>query len=292
MSSDPFALLLAPFDYQFMTRGILVGTLIGAVCGWLSCYVVLKGWSLLGDALSHAVVPGIAIAYALGLPFAPAAFISALLAVGGIGLIKGQGALKSDAAIGVVFSAFLALGLVLISLNPGGVQLTTILFGNLLGIGDSETVQLIIISLVCILALSLRWKDLMLYCFDEGHARVMGLNTVWLNVLLLSMLSLMTVGALQAVGALLVVAMLITPGACAWLLTDRFGHMLWLAPLIGALCAFTGSWASYFMDSSVGGAIVLLQTLCFLVILVLAPRHGLLARRRRPAPDAVGEEWP
>lgn len=280
MSGDLLTLLLEPFEYSFMTRGIWVGTLIGAVCGWLSCYVVLKGWSLLGDALSHAVVPGVAIAYVMGLPFAPAAFISALLAVGGIGLVKGHGALKNDAAIGVVFSAFLALGLVLISLNPSGVQLSTILFGNLLGIGDSETVQLVVIALLCITLLALRRQDLLLYCFDEGHARVIGLNTRWLNALLLSALALMTVGALQAVGALLVMAMLITPGACAWLLTDRFRNMLWLAPLTGGACAFLGSWMSYFTDTSVGGTIVLLQTLCFLAIFVLAPRHGLLARQR------------
>lgn len=273
-------LLAEPFGYQFMVKAILGGGAVGAVCAVLSCFVTLKGWSLLGDALSHAVVPGVAIAYLAGAPFLLGAVLSGLFAVLGIGAIERATKLRGDAVIGVVFTAFFAFGLLLISLYPSNLRLTTILFGNLLGIADADLWQLFAVGAGCLLVVAVRWKDLLLYCFDAQHARAIGLPTGRLHLLLLGLLSLTAVAALQAVGALLVVAMLITPGATAHLLTDRFPRMLVLAAVMGAATAMAGAYASYFLDGSTGGLIVLAQTGLFLLALVLAPKHGLLRRAK------------
>lgn len=273
-------LLAEPFGYQFMVKAILGGGAVGAVCAVLSCFVTLKGWSLLGDALSHAVVPGVAIAYLAGAPFLLGAVLSGLFAVLGIGAIERATKLRSDAVIGVVFTAFFAFGLLLISLYPSNLRLTTILFGNLLGIADADLWQLFAVGAGCLLVVAVKWKDLLLYCFDAQHARAIGLPTGRLHLLLLGLLSLTAVAALQAVGALLVVAMLITPGATAYLLTDRFPRMLVLAAVMGAVTAMAGAYASYFLDGSTGGLIVLAQTGLFLLALALAPKHGLLRRAR------------
>jgi len=271
-------LLVEPFGYQFMVKAILGGGAVGAVCAVLSCFVTLKGWSLLGDALSHAVVPGVAIAYLAGAPFLLGAVLSGLFAVLGIGAVERATKLRGDAVIGVVFTAFFALGLLLISLYPSNLRLTTILFGNLLGIADADLWQLFAVGAGCLLVVAAKWKDLLLYCFDAQHARAIGLPTGRLHLLLLGLLSLTAVAALQAVGALLVVAMLITPGATAFLLTDRFPRMLVLAAVMGAVTAMAGAYASYFLDGSTGGLIVLAQTALFLLALALAPKHGLLRR--------------
>lgn len=286
--------LLSPFDYEFMWKAILGGGAVGAMCGFLSCFVTLKGWSLLGDALSHAVVPGVALAALIGAPFAAGAFLTGLLAVVGIGVIERNSAIKNDAVIGVVFTTFFAAGLFLISIFPSNVRLKTILFGNLLGISDADLVQLAIVGLLCLAVVALKWKDLLLYCFDASHARSIGINTRFLHLLMLALLSLAAVAALQAVGALLVVAMLITPGATAFLLTDRFGRMLVIAPVIGAAAAMAGAYASFFLDGSTGGAIVVLQTVLFVLAFVFAPKHGLIAMRRRADPGNApdGEVMP
>lgn len=282
------AVLVSPFDYGFMVKAMLGGGIVGAVCGVLSCFVTLKGWSLLGDALSHAVVPGVAIAALLGAPLIVGAFLAGLLAVTAIGFVERNSQLRGDAVIGVVFTFLFAVGLLIISLVPSNLRLTTILFGNLLGIADADLVQLVLIGVVCLAIVALKWKDLLAYCFDATHARSIGLPTRALHLLLLSLLSLAAVAALQTVGAILVVAMLITPGATAHLLTDRFQRMLLLAPAMGAVTAVVGAYASFFFDGSTGGVIVALQTALFLAALVLAPRHGLLAQRRRvPAAAAV-----
>jgi ABC-type Mn2+/Zn2+ transport system permease subunit len=280
--------LAAPFAYEFMVKAILGGGAVGLLCGVLSCFVTLRGWSLLGDALSHAVVPGVALAALFGAPFAIGAFVSGLLAVAGMGFIESFSRLKKDAVIGVVFTSFFAAGILLISVFPSNLRLQTILFGNLLGISDSDLVQLVIVGLAALGFVALKWKDLLLYCFDPMHARSIGLNTRFLYFVLLAMLSLAAVVGLQAVGALLVVAMLITPGATALLLTDRFGLMLIIAPAMGALTAMAGAYASYFLDGSAGGAIVTLQTALFILAFFLAPRHGLLAGRRALAKGVHG----
>jgi ABC-type Mn2+/Zn2+ transport system permease subunit len=271
--------LLAPLHYEYMVKAILVSGLIGGVCAFLSCFVTLKGWSLLGDALSHAVVPGVAVAYLAGLPFAAGAFVTGLLAALGMGFVKKKTPLREDAVIGVVFTSFFAAGLLLISLFPSQVDLKTIAFGNVLGIADGDIVQIIAISAVVLAIFAVKWRDLLLFCFDANQARALGLPVGALHFTLLALLSATTVAALQAVGATLVVAMLVTPGATAYLLTDRFPRMLAIASTMGAGTALLGAYGSYFIDGQTGGCIVTLQTAIFLLALIFAPKHGVLATR-------------
>jgi ABC-type Mn2+/Zn2+ transport system permease subunit len=273
--------MFTPFEYDYMLKAILVSGMIGGVCAFLSCFITLKGWSLMGDALSHAVVPGVSLAWLLGLPFSVGAFAAGVLAALGMGWVKNHSRLREDAVIGVVFTAFFALGLLLLSLYPSPLNLRTLIFGNILAISDPDILQVAIIAGVSLTVLLLKWRDLRLYCFDEAHARSLGLNTRFLHFLLLALLSATAVAALQTVGACLVVAMLVTPGATAYLLTDRFSRMLGIATATGAGCGFAGAYASYFLNGSTGGCIVVLQTLVFLAVLALAPKHGLLAARAR-----------
>jgi len=271
--------LLIPLQYEYMLKAILVSALIGGVCAFLSCFITLKGWSLMGDALSHSVVPGVAIAYYAGWPFAAGAFATGLLAAAGMGFVKAKTRLREDAVIGVVFTAFFALGLLLISLYPSRVDLRSIIFGNLLGISNADILQIVLIAVVTLLILGLKWRDLLLFCFDPNQARTLGLNTTWLHFLLLTLLSATAVAALQTVGALLVVAMLVTPGATAYLLTDRFGRMIGIAVAMGVGTSLLGAYASYYFDGSTGGCIVTLQSALFVAALILAPKHGLIAAR-------------
>lgn len=284
MLSDSFLTLIAqPFSYAFMIKAMFGGATVGALCGLLSCFVTLKGWSLLGDALSHSIVPGVAVAALVGGPFILGAFVASLLAVLGISLIERNSVLKNDAVIGVVFTVFFAAGLFIISVFPTNIRIQTILFGNLLGISAADLVQVAIIGVFCIVMLAVKWKDLLIYCFDPSFARVIGLSVSALHLLLLLLLSLAAVAALQAVGALLVVAMLITPGATAQLLTQNFARMLFIAPLLAALACAGGAYISYFLDGSTGGVIVVLQTSMFILALFFAPAKGIKATRRRKA---------
>jgi manganese/iron transport system permease protein len=271
---------LTPFQYDYMLTALWTSTLIGGVCGLLSGFITLKGWSLMGDALSHAVVPGVALAYLAGLPFAVGAFTSGLLAAGAMALVKMKTPVREDAVIGIVFTSFFALGLLLISIFPSRVDLKSIIFGNILGIAPADVLQVVIVSAICLLVIALKWRDLLLFCFDPSQARALGLPVGFLHVLLLLLLSATAVAALQAVGAILVIAVLVTPGATAYLLTDRFGVLLLLGAAIGAGTAFVGAYASYFLNGETGGCIVTLQTLVFLGALIFAPKHGLLAGRR------------
>ncbi len=273
--------LAIPFHYDYMLKAMWVSALIGGVCGFLSCFVTLKGWSLMGDALSHAVVPGVALAYLAGAPFALGAFFAGLLAALGMAFVKTKTSLREDAVIGIVFTTFFAAGLLLISLFPSTVSLKTIVFGNILGIADPDVLQVVLISVVTLVVLGLKWKDLVLFCFDPDQARALGLDVRLLHLTLLTLLAATAVAALQTVGACLVVAMLVTPGATAYLLTDRFARMLWLAAGMGVVTSFTGAYASYFLDGSTGGCIVVLQTLLFLTALVFGPKHGMLASRAK-----------
>jgi len=275
--------LLTPLHYDYMLKAIFVSGLIGGVCAFLSCFITLKGWSLMGDALSHSVVPGVAIAYALGWPFAAGAFGTGLLAAVGMAFVKAKTRLREDAVIGIVFTAFFALGLFMISLNPSSVNLRTIVFGNMLGISTPDVWQMVIISAVTLGVLAVKWRDLLLFCFDANQARAMGLNVTGLHYTLLTLLSATAVAALQTVGACLVVAMLVTPGATAYLLTDRFGKMIVIASSLGVGTSLVGAYASYFFDGSTGGCIVTLQTLLFLLAFIFAPKHGIRARRRAAA---------
>jgi len=274
-------LLLEPFATQSMTRAILVSGMIGGVCGCLSCFITLKGWSLMGDALAHAIVPGVVLAGLAGIPFAAGAFVAGLLAAGTMGYVKAHTRIREDAVIGIVFTAFFAAGILLITLFPSNINLRTIIFGNILGIADSDILQMIVISAVTMLILIAKWKDLLLMLFDRDYAKALGLNVTVLHFTLLTLLAGTAVAALQTVGACLVVGMLVTPGATAYLLTDRFGRMLIIATLLGMICAFVGGYISYFLNGSTGGAIVVLQTLVFLVALFFAPKHGIIASRRK-----------
>ncbi len=273
--------LLTPLNYEYMRKAIFVSAAIGGVCAFLSCFITLKGWSLMGDALSHSVVPGVAVAYYIGWPFAAGAFVTGLLAAMGMGFVKTKTRLREDAVIGVVFTAFFAFGLLLISLYPSQVDLRSIVFGNILGISDPDILQVLIISGVTLVILGLKWRDLLLFCFDPTQARALGLNTTVLHFTLLTLLSATAVAALQTVGACLVVAMLVTPGATAYLLTDRFSRMIGLAVAMGTGTSIVGAYASYFFDGSTGGCIVTLQSALFVVALVFGPKHGLIAARAR-----------
>lgn len=274
--------LLEPLQHAFMVKALGVSTLVGCVCAVLSCFLTLKGWALMGDAVSHAVLPGVVLAYWLGLPFALGAFVFGLMAVTLIGFIQQQTRVKEDTVIGLVFTGFFALGLVLLSKTASSVDLMHILFGNVLGISDRDLWQTVIVSLMTLITIALLHRDLILFCFDPTHARTIGLNTTLLYYLLLALLSLTTVAALQTVGIILVVAMLITPGATAYLLSDRFGIMVLIALAVGGLGSLLGTYISYYLDASTGGCIVVLQTVIFLLAMIFAPKHGLLAKARSP----------
>lgn len=273
-------LILEPFAYNYMVKAIWVSALVGAVCAFLSCYLILKGWSLMGDALAHSVVPGVALAYLAGLPYALGAFTSGIIAALGIAAVKRVTLLREDAVIGLVFTSFFAAGLLIVSINPIAVNVNTIIFGNILAISDEDVRQVIIIAGVALAILGLRWKDLMLAFFDEHHASSIGLSPWRLRILFFVLLSASIVAALQTVGAILVIAMVVTPGATAYLLTDRFGRMILIAMATGAGTSALGAYGSYFLDGATGGLIVVFQTVLFLLAFFLAPKHGRLAARR------------
>ncbi|WP_226627086.1 metal ABC transporter permease [Alloyangia pacifica] len=273
--------LLEPFTYGYMTNAMWVSALVGAVCAFLSSYLMLKGWSLIGDALSHSVVPGVAGAYMLGLPFALGAFLSGGLAAAAMLLLSDRSGLKSDVIIGLIFTSFFGLGLFMASVNPMAVSIQTITMGNILAITPADTLQLAIIGLVSLAVLLAKWKDLMVVFFDEGHARSIGLRPGLLKALFFTLLSACVVAAMQTVGAFLVIAMVVTPGATAYLLCDRFPRLIATSVAIGTVTSFAGAYLSYFLDGATGGIIVLLQTAIFLLAFTFAPKHGRLAARRK-----------
>lgn len=275
--------LWEPFTYGYMVNAMWVSALVGAVCAFLSAYLTLKGWSLIGDALSHSIVPGVAGAYMLGLPFALGAFFAGGLAGGAMLFLNQRTGLKEDAIIGLIFTSFFGLGLFMVSLSPTSVNIQTIILGNVLAISPSDTLQLALIGFISLAVLLAKWKDLMVTFFDEDHARSIGLRPDMLKILFFTLLSACTVAALQTVGAFLVIAMVVTPGATAYLLTDRFPKLLIISVVIGTTTSFFGAYISYFLNGATGGVIVCLQTLIFLTSFLFAPKHGLLAARRRAA---------
>lgn len=273
-------LLFEPFSYAYMARAIWVSALVGGLCGLLSCYLMLKGWSLMGDALSHSVVPGVALAYLLGLPFALGAFVSGILAALAMLIVRAASKLRVDAVMGVVFTAFFASGMLIVAVNPTAVNVQSIVLGNILGISEGDAWQIAFIAAVAFLLLAVLWRQLMCIFFDEAHAASIGLNTIALKLVFFMLLSACIVAALQAVGAVLVVAMVIAPGATAYLLTDRFGVLLLLAGAMGTLSAAIGAYLSFFLDGATGSVIVLLQTALFLLAFIFGPKHGRLAAWR------------
>jgi manganese/iron transport system permease protein len=266
-----------------MLKAMFVSALVGGVCAFLSAYLMLKGWSLMGDALGHAVVPGVASAYLLKVPYATGAFFAGLLAAIGMLVVKQRTRLREDAIIGLVFTSFFAAGLLMASINPTAVNIQTIALGNILGISDEDVLQVVIIAGVSLAILTLKWRDLMVVFFNESHARTVGLNPWVLKILFFTLLAACAVAALQTVGACLVIAMVVTPGATAYLLTDRFGRLIVLSVTLGVTTSFVGAYISYFLDGATGGVIVTLQTLLFLAAFFFAPKHGRIAARRRAA---------
>ena len=275
--------LLLPFTYSYMFNAMWVSALVGAVCAFLSAYLMLKGWSLIGDALSHSIVPGVAGAYMLGLPFALGAFAAGGLAAGTMLFLNQRSGLKEDTIIGLIFTSFFGLGLFMVSLSPTSVSVETITMGNILAITPGDTLQLAIIGFVTLAILLAKWKDLMVTFFDENHARSIGLRPDVLRVVFFTLLSASCVAALQTVGAFLVIAMVVTPGATAYLLTDRFPRLLVLSVAIGSVTSFVGAYCSFFLDGATGGLIVSLQTVLFLMAFFFAPKHGYFAARRKAA---------
>jgi manganese/iron transport system permease protein len=273
--------LLVPFSYSYMVTAIFISALVGGVCGFLSAYLMLKGWSLIGDALSHSIVPGVAGAYMLGLPFALGAFFSGGLAASTMLFLSQRSKLKEDAIIGLIFSSFFGLGLFMVSLSPTSVDIQTIVLGNILAITPVDTLQLVLISGLSLMILTAKWKDLLVVFFDENHAHTIGLNPNRLKILFFTLLSACTVAALQTVGAFLVIAMVITPGATAYLLSDRFGFVILLATAIGAGTSLIGSYLSFFLDGATGGIIVVLQAIIFTLVFLFAPKHGFIASKIR-----------
>ena len=275
--------LIEPFAYGYMFNAMWVSAMVGAVCAFISCYLMLKGWSLIGDALSHSVVPGVAGAYMLGLPFALGAFLAGGLAAGAMLFLSGRSGLKIDVIIGIIFTSFFGLGLFMVSLSPMSVSIQTIIMGNILAITPQDIVQLSIIGAICLTVLLLKWKDLMVTFFDENHARSIGLKPDLLKAVFFMLLSAAFVAAKMTVGAFLVIAMVVTPGATAYLLCDRFPRLIMVSVAIGTLTGFLGAYASYFLDGATGGVIVTMQMVLFLLAFVLAPKHGVLAARRKAA---------
>lgn len=272
-------LLLEPLQYDFMVRALVTTVVAAIVCALLSCWLVLVGWSLMGDAVSHAVLPGVVLAYIVGAPFALGALVLGLLAVVLIGVIRDTSRVKEDAAIGIVFTSLFALGLVLISVTPSQTDLSHIIFGNILGISDAELVQILILAVAAFAILVVKRRDLTLYAFDPTHAFAIGLSPRLLGALLLGVLALTAVVALQVVGVILVVAMLIIPGATAYLLTDRFGRMLVIAPALSAAASVIGIYASYWLDAASGGLVVVVQGVVFALAYLFAPQQGIIGRR-------------
>jgi len=272
--------LVEPWQFGFMQRALLVTLVASVVCALLSCWLVLIGWSLMGDAVSHAVLPGVVLAYLAGLPFALGAFVFGVGAVALIGAVRETTRLKEDTAIGVVFTTVFAVGIVLVSTTPSQVDLSHVLFGNVLGVSDADILQVLVLAALAAAVLVARRRDITLWAFDRNHAHVIGLPARRMRWTLLGLLAITVVTALQAVGVVLAVAMLIVPGATAFLLTDRIQRMLVLAPLVAAAAAVVGTWGSYVLDVGSAGLVVVCQGLAFVGAWSVARRRERAAVRR------------
>lgn len=265
--ADLLQWFIEPFSFEFMQTALITAVLVGLTCALLSCYLVLKGWSLMGDAVSHAVLPGVVIANLAGLPLSLGAFGSGLLCAVSVGYLKENSRLKEDTIMGILFSGLFAFGIILFTAFNTGQHLTHILFGNLLGVTTSDFWQTLAFCSFAVLVIALKYKDFLLYCFDSNQAKVAGLSVKWLHYGLLSLLALTIIAAMQVVGVILVVAMLIAPGITAYLLTNRFERMLLIASGIAVFSSLLGTILSYHIDSATGPTIILVQASLFLVSL-------------------------
>ena len=270
--------LVAPLTYDFMLKAVIVSSLVGVVCALLSCLMVLKRWSLMGEAVSHSVLPGVVLAYVIGIPFSVGAFVFGLGSALSIGYIKRKVRLKDDAVMGIVYTTLFALGLVLVSKIPSNIDLMHILFGYVLGISDADAWQTAGIAVVVVGVIVALRRSLLLYCFDPAHAQAIRLNVSFYHYLLLVLLALTVVASVQTVGLILVVAMLVIPGAIAHLLTDKFDKMLLIASGVSVVACVAGAYASYYFDVSTGGAMVLVLGVLFVVTFIASPKYGALSR--------------
>lgn len=279
---DFIDLLTAPFIFPFMQKAIITAIVTGAVCAILSCFLVLKGWSLMGDAISHAVLPGIVIASVAGIPLAIGAFLSGLFCAFATGYLKENSRIKEDTVMGIVFSGMFALGLVMFAKIDTEQHLTHILFGDILGITDAEFTQNLWFAGITIAVILLKRKDFMLYCFDPNQARVIGLPVKLIHYGLLSLLALTIVASLQAVGIILVIAMLISPGIIAFVLCRSFGWMLVVAVIASVTSSVIGTIVSFHIDGATGSCIVITQAVYFIIALLY--NKLVLARRKAKLP--------
>ena len=274
-------LLADPLSYEFMTRALIASIMVSIVCALLSCWLVLIGWSLMGDAVSHAVLPGVVLAYVLDVPFAIGALVFGFLAVILIGAVRDTSRVKEDAAIGIVFTTLFAFGIVLVSVTPSDTDLMHIIFGNILGVSRQDLTQILILTLAVLLVVLLKRRDFTLYAFDPTHAHAIGMSPRLIGAVMLALLAVTAVATLQIVGVVLVVAMLIIPGASAYLLTNRMSMMLIIAPAISVGSSLIGLYTSYYADTASGGMIVLAQGVAFTLIYLFSPRQGVIARQLR-----------
>lgn len=272
-------LLLEPLSYAFMQRALLIALVVGSVCAVFSCFLVLKGWSLMGDAVSHAVLPGVVLSYLVGLPLVMGAFVTGLLCALGTGYFKVRTPLKEDAIMGILFTALFALGLVMISTIESDIHLTHILFGNILGLSWADIWETILIGVPVFILLILKRKDLMVYCFDPAQAKALGLGFGLLHYGLLIALALTIVSSVKAAGIILVIAMLITPGGTALLLTNRFDHMILISLALSVVSCITGTYLSFFIDVATAPLIVVMQAALFMMALVISPKAVFFSRK-------------
>ena len=278
-------IVTVPLSYPFMQRALVVSLLVAAVCAVLSCYLVLKGWSLMGDAISHAVLPGIVVAYILNIPLAIGAFVAGLSCALLTGYLKENSRIKEDTVMGIVFSGMFGFGLVIFTKVETDQHLNHILFGNVLGVTWRDLIETAIVAGGTLLIVLVKRRDLLLYCFDPNHARSIGMPVRVLHYGLLVLLSLTIVASLKAVGIILVIAMLIGPGATAYLLTDSFERMLAIASGVALLSAALGTIVSFHIDGATGACIVLVQALIFVMAFLFAPRRGILRQAQAVLPD-------
>lgn len=272
-----FDTLALPFAFPFMREALVIAMLVAMPAALLSCFLVLKGWSLMGDAISHAVLPGVVLSYIAGLPLAVGAFASGMVCALATGYLKENSRIKEDTVMGIVFSGMFGLGLVLYTKVETELHLDHILFGDMLGVAWPDLLQSGIIAAVVLVIIAMKWRDLLLHAFDPQQAQAMGLPVRLLHYGFLSLLSLTIVGALTATGIILTIALLITPGAVAFLLTKRFGTMLVVSVLVAVVASFTGVYLSFFIDSAPAPTIVLLMAGTFIAAFVRQP--GLRIRR-------------
>ncbi|MYZ43551.1 metal ABC transporter permease [Schauerella aestuarii] len=272
-------ILYLPLTFDFIRQALIISVLVAIPTALLSCFLVVKGWALMGDAVSHAVFPGVVLAYIIGIPFAVGAFAAGMGCALAVGYLKENSRIKQDTVMGVVFSGMFGLGLVMYTKISSEVHLDHILFGDMLGVGWPDIIESGVITLIVAGAIALKWRDLLLHAFDSVQAKTVGLPVRALHYGLLALISLAIVGALKAVGIILAIALLIAPGAIALLLTRSFGVMLWTAVAVAVASAIIGIWISVFIDSAPGPTIVLVLSAIFVIVFLNSLRRQAVADR-------------